>query len=160
MSDLTRQAHLRFLEMAAHHARNSNDPSTKVGVVLVAPRNLVLMAGFNSFARGIRETPERLADREMKLELMVHAEMNAILAAARAGLKVEGATLYLAATDKSGAVWGGAPCTRCTIQCIQAGIAAVVTYPFKDTPSRWAKDIGFARGVLIEAGLGYEEIEP
>jgi dCMP deaminase len=151
--------HRRFLEFAAHHAKNSRDPSTHVGCVLVRD-TYVISAGFNSFSRGIAETRERLEDRDQKMKLMVHAEMNAILSAAAAGQKTAGTTLYLSATDASGAIWGGAPCTRCLVECIQAGIAEVITYPFKRTPSRWKDDLAFAVELMREAKIGYTEIDP
>lgn len=149
-----------FIRMAVEASRMSKDPSTKVGAVIIGPDREVRSTGFNGFPRGIADTAERLADRETKLKLVVHGEMNAVLAAARIGVSVKGCTMYLAATDASGAVWGGAPCTRCTVEVIQAGIAEVVSLPFKDTPSRWKDDVALARGLLDEAGVIYREINP
>lgn len=147
-----------FLGMALYHARMSKDPSTRVGSVIVGPDREVLSAGFNGFPRGIADTPERLNNRELKLKLMVHAERNALLAAARTGMRLKGCTLYLAATDDSGKIWGGAPCTGCIIEIIQAGISTVVSYPIKDVPSRWHDDIAFARQLIDEAGITYREV--
>lgn len=147
-----------FLGMALHHARLSKDPSTTVGSVIVGPDREILSAGFNGFPRGIADTPERLNDRDMKLKLVVHAEMNALLAAARTGMRLKGCTLYLAATDKSGAVWGGPPCTRCTVELIQVGIGEVVSFPIKSAPSKWADDLRMARELLAEAGVTYREL--
>lgn len=148
-----------FLQLCLDHARMSRDPSTRVGAVIVGPDLEIRSAGFNGFPRGIADTTERLADREAKLRLVVHGEMNAILAAARVGIPVKGCTLYLAATSASGEVWGGPPCTRCTVELIQAGIVQVVTWPFKAVPSKWADDIAFALTLLQEAGIGYREVE-
>jgi dCMP deaminase len=146
-----------FLDMALLNARMSKDPSTKVGAIIVGPDFEIRSTGFNGFPRGIADTPERLNDRDAKLKIVVHGEMNAILNAARIGVSVKGCTMYLAATDASGAVWGGPPCTRCTVEAIQAGIANIVSLPFKDVPSRWKDDIAFAHGLLAEAGIGYRE---
>lgn len=85
--------------------------------------------------------------------------MNAILNAARMGASVKGCTMYLAATDASGMVWGGPPCTRCTVEAMQAGIAAIVSHPFKTVPSRWKDDIAQARDLLEEGGVRYSEVE-
>jgi len=147
-----------FVQLAIDHARMSKDPSTRVGAVIVGPDREIRSSGFNGFPRGIADTAERLADRDTKLRLVVHGEMNAILNAARVGIPLKGCALYLAATDQSGAVWGGAPCTRCTVEIIQAGISEVVSLPFKDTPSRWRDDVAFARTLLEEAGIPYREI--
>jgi len=147
-----------FLGMALYHARLSKDPSTRVGSVITGPDHEILSAGFNGFPRRIADTQERLADRETKLKLVVHAEMNALLAAARTGMRLKGCTLYLAATDDSGMVWGGPPCTRCTVEIIQVGISEIVSYPIKSAPSRWHDDLAYARGLIEEAGIIYREL--
>lgn len=147
-----------FLKLALEHAGMSKDPSTRVGCVIVGPDREIVSTGFNGFPRGIADTPERLHDRDTKLKLVVHAEMNAILNAARIGARLKGLTLYLVATDDTGATWGGAPCTRCTVELIQAGIAEVVSRPPKAVPSRWHEDIAFAQTVLEEAGIRYREV--
>lgn len=149
--------HRHFLELALLNARMSKDPSTKVGAVIVGPDREIRSAGFNGFPRGIADTEARLNDRDTKLKLVVHAEMNAILNAVRVGVSVKGCTMYLAATDASGLVWGGPPCTRCTVETIQSGIAEVISHPFKDVPSRWKDDIALAGGLLEEAGVRYQE---
>lgn len=147
-----------FLELAIHHSRMSKDPSTRVGSVIVGPDREILSAGFNGFPRGIADTGERLKDREMKLKLIVHAEMNAVLASARLGVRIKDCTLYLAATDDTGAVWGGPPCTRCVVEIIQAGIREIVSRPPKSTPSKWYEDLVLSRSLLEEAGIKYREV--
>lgn len=147
-----------FLGLCEHHSRMSKDPSTRVGSVIVGPDKEILSAGFNGFPRGIEDTPERLNDRDMKLKLVVHAEMNALLAAARTGMRLKGCTLYLAATDDSGLVWGGPPCTRCTVEIIQVGISDIVSYPVKAVPSKWHEDLNLSRSLIEEAGILYREI--
>lgn len=147
-----------FLGLALYHARMSKDPNTRVGSVIVGPDREILSAGFNGFPRGIADTPERLADRETKLKLIVHAEMNALLAAARTGIRLKGCTLYLCATNDQGLVWGGPPCTRCTVEIIQVGISEIVSHPIKAVPSRWHEDLMFARGLIAEAGIKYREL--
>jgi len=148
-----------FLQLCLDHARMSKDPSTRVGAVLVGPDREIRSAGFNGFPRGIRDREVWLADRETKLRLVVHAEMNAVLAAARVGTPVKGCTLYLAATDAGGDVWGGPPCTRCTVELIQAGIDEVVSFPKRHVPSKWHDDLRLAESLLIEAGIQYREVD-
>lgn len=126
---------LHFINMAIENAKMSKDPSTKVGAVIVGPDREIRSTGFNGFPRGIADTEERLNNREKKLELVVHGEMNAVLNAARIGTALKGCTMYLAATDSSGLIWGGAPCIRCTVEIIQAGISEIVAPPFKYTIS-------------------------
>ena len=147
-----------FLNMALLNAAMSKDPSTKVGSLIVGPDREIRSAGFNGFPRGIKDTEERLNDRDAKLKLVVHAEMNAVLNAARVGIPCKGCTLYLAATDGGGSVWGGPPCVRCTVEVIQAGIVEIVSYPVKAVPSRWHDDLKQARELLAEAGILFREV--
>jgi dCMP deaminase len=137
----------------------SKDPSTRVGAVIVGPDREVRSVGFNGFPRGIEDTTARLSDSDLKNRLVVHGEMNAVLAAARVGIPLKGCTIYLAAMNAvTGKLWGGPPCVRCTVELIQAGITGVVTWPFKDVPSKWKEDIEFARTLLQEAGVSYREV--
>jgi dCMP deaminase len=147
-----------FIDMALLCASMSKDPRTQVGAVIVGPDLEVRSTGFNGFPRDVADTQKRLHDKETKLRLVVHAEVNAILNAARVGIPLKGCTLYLAATDDTGAVWGGPPCTRCSLDVIQAGITRVVSLPFKAGESTWAADVAAAGELLREAGVIYREV--
>lgn len=149
--------HKYFLNDCLHKLTLSKDPNTQVGAVIVGPDKEVRSTGFNGFPRGIKDTNDRLSSRDLKNKLMVHAEMNAILSAARVGIPLKNCTLYLACTDASGMVWGGPPCTRCTVEVIQSGITTIVSRPFKPGPSKWKEDIEFSRHLLEEAGVCYIE---
>lgn len=148
-----------FLALAKLHGSKSKDPSTKVGAVIIGPDQEIISMGFNGFPRGILDSDERLTNRDMKLKLVVHGEMNAILIAARNGIRLKDSTMYIVAQDISGACWGGAGCTRCTVEMIQAGIAKVVSYPLHTAPERWHADCKFAQGLMDEAGMQYREVE-
>lgn len=149
--------HKYFLDMALSCARMSKDPKTQVGAILVGPDREVRSTGFNGFPRGVADTDARLNDRDEKLSLIVHAEANAILNAARAGISTNGCEMYLLATDQSGEMWGGPPCTHCTIEIIQAGIKCVTSLPFKNGPSNWKDEVERGRKLLAEAGVLYRE---
>lgn len=145
---------LHFLQLALLHSRLSKDPKTQVGSIIVGPDREILSAGFNGFPRGVADTLERLHNQELKLKLMVHAEMNALLAAARTGVRLKGCTLYIACTDDTGNVWAGPPCTRCIVEVIQVGITEIVSYPRK-LKSRWQEDIDLALQLIDEVGIDY-----
>lgn len=148
-----------FLKRCLLASEMSRDPSTKVGAVIVGSDKTQRSDGFNGFPRGVEDTPERLNDRDMKLRLIVHAERNALLNALLAGTQVDGGTVYVAARDaKTHEIWGGAPCTHCLIELIQAGIKHVVTYPMINVPERWKADLEFSKTILFEAGLTYREV--
>lgn len=132
----------RFLSLAKLISTWSKDPTTQVGCVLVRGRKVVA-TGYNGFPPGIEDSPERLNDRKRKLQLVIHAEMNAIL---QAGKDAEGSTLYL---------WfpyGGVPCTACAKHIISAGILAVVTQDLPPSPN-WAEEQAQAEEMLAEAGV-------
>lgn len=146
-----------FLQLALDTARMSKDPATQVGAVIVDPYNHVISTGFNGFPSKIKDTPDRLNNRDVKLQLMVHAEMNAVLSAARRGVPLTECSLYFCATDESGEVWGGPPCTRCLVEIAQTGITELVSPPQKKE-TKWLKDLVFAAGLLGELGVSYREV--
>lgn len=145
----------RFLLLAQHIAQWSLDPSTKVGAVLVDPSTYYVTGlGYNGFPRGVEDTPERLNDRSIKYELVVHAEVNAIL---MAGNSAQGGHLY---------VWPSflipPICTRCCGIAIQKGVTRIVWYRADESHprvQRWKDNILLARQMCVEAGVEYCEIE-
>ena len=149
-----------FLDLALVNAKMSKDPSTQVGAVIVGEDNETLCGGFNGLPRGIDDTVERLIDRETKLKYVVHAEMNAVLVAARRGIRIKDCTMYIVARDtNSGQIWGGCPCIRCTVELIQSGIKQIVSYDSSGVPERWKADLLEAEGLLKEAGIIYREVQ-
>lgn len=133
----------RFLELAAHIAQWSKDPSTKVGCVIVGPDREIRSTGFNGFPRGVRDTRERLEDRTQKYPLVCHGEENAILNAARIGVSLKGCKAYM--------TWPS--CTRCSVSLIQVGIAEVIYPAGIEIPERWADDFTLSDEVFKEAGV-------
>jgi dCMP deaminase len=148
------------LNAALAQADLSKDPRTRVGAVIVdRSTSHTICSGFNQFPSGIREDQARLNDRDTKLRIIVHAEMAAVISAAKYGRSVNGATVYLAATDSTGATWGGCPCTRCTAHLLHAGIAEIVSLPRKGGFSAWHEDLDFAQSLIAEAGIIYREVD-
>ena len=92
--------HLRFLKLAEEVADWSKDPSTKVACILVKDRRII-STGFNGFPRGISDDLETLLDRDKKYEITVHAEVNAVTAAALHGVSTDGCTAYVTFTPCS-----------------------------------------------------------
>lgn len=137
----------RFLELAKQISTWSKDPSTKVGAILVKDRKVVGM-GFNGFPEGVEDTPARLADRETKYKMVVHAEVNAIL---QAGERAKGATLYVYPSFAFPPI-----CNDCCKAAINAGIAGIVGYlPDENDPRvvRWKDSIEVSKTMWEEAGL-------
>jgi len=138
---------VRFMEMCRLVARWSKDPSTKCGAVIVRPDNTVVSLGYNGFPQGIEDTDERLNNRELKYEMVVHAEMNAVLFTRE---PVAGCTLYVTPYP---------PCCRCAVHLIQAKIAKVVApAPEPDKLERWGESFKLTRSLFAEAGVDYVEV--
>jgi len=106
----------RFMSMAREVSTWSKDPSSKIGSVAVGDNNRILSMGYNGFPRGIEDTPGRLNDRDIKLSLVVHAEMNCIYNATYSGVSLVGAAMY---------VYGLPICSDCCKGVIQVGISRV-----------------------------------
>lgn len=149
--------HRYFLKLAEEAAAMSKDPSTKVGAVIVGPDREIRATGFNGFPRGIADTEHRLNNREIKYKLIVHAEINAILHAARIGVSIKNCAMYLAATNGK-QIWGGPPCHACMPLVIQAGITEIITYNWKEVPSRWEESMAESIGLIEEVAMGYRII--
>lgn len=140
---------VRFLELALHISGWSKDPSTKVGCVVVGPDREIRSTGFNGFPRGIDDTVERLANREMKYPLVCHAEENACMHAARIGVALKGCIAYV--------TWP--PCTRCARSLIQAGVREIIYPADLAIPERWAEDFRISTEMLSEAGIEVRSVQ-
>lgn len=133
----------RFFDLAALVAAWSKDPSSQVGAVIVDDRKRIVSVGFNGLPIGVDDTEDRLNRREIKYELVVHAEANAILTAQRS---VAGCTIY---------VHPYLPCSRCAGAIIQAGIKKVVVED-RPIPERWRENFMLSKTILEEAGVEVE----
>ena len=132
----------RFLALAKHISNWSKDPSTQVGAVITHTRSKrVVSMGFNGFPTGVKDTRERLDDRDTKYEMVVHAEQNALMFA---GDRAEGCTLYVHPLP---------PCARCAVMIIQAGIKRVVCDQPDFDHQRWGEAAKIADTLFREAGL-------
>ena len=142
----------RFVEMAELVGTWSScyQQNRQVGSVIVQDKR-VLATGYNGAPQGVKSCKDKGECLRKKLQIpsgtrhetcyAVHAEQNAIAQAAKLGLKVDGATIYV--THQ--------PCTICTKMIINAGIKRVVykhSYPDE-----------FSMELLSEAGVKVESID-
>ena len=115
-----------FMGIAMAVRRRANCLGNRVGAIIVKDKHIV-STGYNGTPHGMTNCLDggcqRCAHREdyptgtgYDLCICVHAEQNAILAAARFGIAIEGATMY--STMR--------PCFGCTKEALQAGISEVV----------------------------------
>jgi dCMP deaminase len=145
----------RYMRIANEVAAWSKDPSTRVGAVLVGVDGEIASTGFNGFPRGVADDPAEWParyDPPMKYEFTVHAELNAILNAARLGVSTVGKRLYAWET----------PCHDCAKAIVQAGISEVIIqrdwfdYTWTDPNNRSAQR---AWVILTEGGVTVRSIE-
>jgi dCMP deaminase len=140
MELLNKKWDTRFLTMSKLIASWSKDPSTQTGAVLVRPNRSVISVGYNGFAQGVQDLPERYENRELKYQIVVHCEENGILYADRQSL--EGSCLY---------TWPFMSCSRCAAKVIQTGIKRVVS--LKNDNPRWKDSFKLSTMLFDEAGV-------
>ena len=113
-----------YMNVAREIATLSHCTRSKVGAVLVKDGN-VISFGYNGTPSGMDNCCER---DNVTLPHVIHAEVNAVLKAAKTGTSVDGSTLYLTLS----------PCLDCSKLILQAGVKRVVyleTYRNLDGPS-------------------------
>lgn len=107
----------KFMADARAFATNhSKDRSTKVGALILGKEKEPLSWGYNGFPRGVNDNKEDRHQRPVKYMWSEHAERNAIYNAARAGIRLRGAHIYVTSLP---------PCTDCARAIIQSGISTV-----------------------------------
>jgi len=137
----------RFIRLAKEISTWSKDPSKKIGAIIVKDKR-ILATGYNGFPKGIDDAPEKYENRELKYELVVHAEMNAIYNATFNGISLKDSTLY---------VWGLPVCSECSKGIIQVGINRIVMAA-DDVPQRWLDSFKKSSDMFDEANIDWQII--
>jgi dCMP deaminase len=102
-----------YLDVAKAHAKHSKANRKKVGACIVTQTGVIL-AGINGTPSGSCNQCE-CTETGFTLETVIHAELNAILKAAKEGVSVQNASLYVTLS----------PCLACAAMIKQAGIKNV-----------------------------------
>ena len=135
-----------FLNIAAELSNASKCVSKQVGAVIVKDGR-ILSTGYNGTPAGFINCSEHWRGEytkehhEWSKTYEIHAEMNAIIWAAREGISIEGATIYVTLE----------PCSECSKNVIASGIKRIVyekeyEYTHSKVISKFIKD----NGVSIE----------
>ena len=140
MADKATKWQKRFFDLAHLVASWSKDPSSKIGAVIVDSQNRIISTGFNGFPVGVKDTDERLGDRETKYKMVLHAEENAIMFAKQ---NLNGCSIYVTKMP---------PCSHCAALIIQSGIKFVYV-PDAEIPERWRESVGLTKQMFKEAGV-------
>lgn len=93
----------------------SPDIHTKTGAVIVNENDFIISIGYNSFPDGIQNTEVR-QERPEKYFWFIHAEVSAIVDAAKRGMSTNNGTMYMTC---------GVPCCDCSKAIINAGIKKI-----------------------------------
>ena len=125
----------------------SKDPSTQVGAAIISPNKVVESIGFNGFPQSMSDAQELYDNRDEKYSRVVHGEINALIFA---GKPVRGCTLY---------TYPFAPCDRCCVQMLQAGITHFVfPEPSASALERWGAAFEKTKKYIVECGATYTEL--
>jgi dCMP deaminase len=104
-----------FMGVAELFAKRSTCLRAKVGAVAVRD-NRIVATGYNGAPQGFPHCTEHTCNPDNPCEETIHAEANLIAFSARAGISLEGTTLYCT----------HAPCKNCSRLILQSGIAEIV----------------------------------
>jgi dCMP deaminase len=131
-----------FMNLAVQAATRSTCPRKSVGAVVVRDK-AVLATGYNGSIRGLRHCTEVGCLMENgHCVRTVHAEANALLQAARHGVSIDRADIYVTAS----------PCWDCFKLIANAGIARVLYGEFyrDERITEYAREAGIE---LVHLGL-------
>ncbi|QOP42200.1 deoxycytidylate deaminase [Sulfurimonas marina] len=135
-----------FINIAVEIANASKCVSKQVGAVIVKDGR-ILSTGYNGTPAGYINCCEHWENEytsdhhEWSKTYEIHAEMNAIIWAARKGISIEGATIYVTLE----------PCSECSKNLIASGIKRIVYLkPYEHTHSEVISKFIRDNGVIIE----------
>lgn len=127
-----------FMQITKLVASRATCLRRKVGAIIVKDRH-ILSTGYNGPPKGVKHCDEiggclreKLnvpSGERMELSRAVHAEQNAIIQAAKLGINIEGADMYV--TNQ--------PCFICAKMIINAGIRRVIIN--EGYPDKYAEEI-------------------
>lgn len=134
--------HERFMEMAKLVSSWSKD-TTKVGTVIVDYDNIVLSVGYNGFPSLIKDSSDKLLNRELKNAITVHSEVNAILNMSNR-FSSSGASVY---------VFGLPPCNSCSSLLVQNKIRTLILMQsdVNNSHEPWKSQWEISKSILEEA---------
>ena len=133
-----------FLNIAKEIRKLSKDPSTKVGAVIVSLEGYrVIAAGYNGLPSKYPDNYDNITRDEKNL-ISTHAEVNAILNAAKNGAATKDCAIYVTEL----------PCAACASAIINSGIKKVVV-PLKGSldSKRWEKSCNLSLEVFETCGV-------
>lgn len=131
----------KFIANALLIASWSKHPTTKVGCIIVDADHNQLSSGYNGLPRGVDDA--KILDQSKPYSITVHAEANAVAAAARNGHSIKGSTCYVTKPV----------CCQCAALLVQAGVVKIYMPHFSFAAVDWQCNCQTAWELLREAGM-------
>lgn len=127
-----------FLSLAFIVAQRSIDPNTKCGCVLVSHDNRILSTGYNGPIKGSDDATIPM-ERPMKYKMMIHSELNALLAYNGSYADIQNSKCYVTIR----------PCHDCLRSLLQKGITEIY---YSDLPNAVCVDEQsiIAQGIMLK----------
>ena len=141
---------LDFVGVAEAFAVHSKNPKRRIGAIILRPDLTFVSAGWNDLARRVAHSAERY-EQPLKDFYCVHAELNAILNAARIGVSTDRCHML---------VTGLAPCANCANAIVQAGIRQIWFPDPSNELTRWQESFSHSFNILEEGGVNYDTYKP
>ena len=133
--------------LLAMNCRKNSDykGGNSVGAVLVMNDSVISM-GWNSYPPNVDTDFLNQLPRKERAQFAIHAEVNAILNAAKLGIKTEGSEIYITRF----------PCIGCITKMVKSGIKKVHFLNEKDLDTRWQSRYLFT---LANTGMVFIEYD-
>jgi dCMP deaminase len=133
----------KFIGLAKHISEWSKDTNRKNGAVIVDTDNNVLSLGYNGLPRGCDDSIESRYEQPTKYFYFEHAERNSIYHAARNGVVIKNAKMYMTMFC----------CSDCARAIIQSGITEIIAPQPDLTHPKWGEHFQSAIEMLKEANV-------
>lgn len=134
----------RFINILNTLKLLSNDIHTRTSAIIVDDFDEIISVGWNTMPVGIDNNETRF-ERPEKYYWFIHAEVNAIIRAAKHGIKTDNTTMYMSC---------GVPCTDCAKAIIGAGIRKIIyTDGGGSNQDKWKEHFIRSLKMFEEAGI-------
>lgn len=140
-----------FMRITREIANSSRDPNAKVGCIAVKDGQIIY--GYNRFPDGIKQD-WRMHVKRIKLNLVLHAEMNMLINALNNGVSLDGASAY---------IYGLPVCSSCIKPLIQTKLSKIIMCDATGGNSKsWSINSETYKNtemMLIEKGIGFRMLD-
>lgn len=127
-----------------------NSPAIKIGAIIVKSGSII-SSGFNNFPNNVDSSKKERYEKPERFLWIEHAERNAIYNAAKNGINIDGAEMYISAH---------LPCPDCTKAIINSGIKKIIVNPGSGPDTEpWISYRKISTQMLKEANIQVINVE-